>query len=232
MNISVKTDPRAPESSEVVGSEMRALRRARQMTLANLAEASQISVSHLSAIERGGVNPSLEKINRIAAALSVPAGWFFAAKPGRGPLEQTHIVRQENRRNLNLVYGVPAEVSGYRDWLLSSSIGGGFYMGLSEFPPLPAPQPDVLYERDGEQHLVVLDGELVLRLGEEIITLRAGDSYSIPGEVPHHISNETDRQARAIWVNSPVIIPAEASPGRGAQPGGNLRRVMSPKTGK
>jgi transcriptional regulator with XRE-family HTH domain len=208
-----------PEATAAIGAEIRALRRARAMTLGDLAEASGVSVSHVSAIERGTVNPSLAKIESLAAALAVPPAWFFNARAGTGPLEREYVVRAENRRNLNMVYGEPPEVSGYVDWLLSSSIGGNFYMGISDFPPNAQPK-DVLFTRAGEQHLVVIEGELTLQLEDEEITLRAGDSYSIPGTLPHHVFNRGDALARAIWVNAPVILPADG-PSRG-----NLTRVQ------
>jgi quercetin dioxygenase-like cupin family protein len=109
-----------------------------------------------------------------------------------------------------MLYGEPAAVSGYTDFLLSSSLGGAFHMGLSEYPPHSELVVDELYSRDGEQHGLLLDGELVLRLEDEVITLRAGDSFSFPGHVLHSARNKSDKPARLIWVNSPVIIPKYA----------------------
>ena len=191
------------------GLEVRQLRKARRMTLAQLAEASGISLSHVSAIERGAVNASLDKVSRLADALSVPVTWFFARRPGTGPLERAHVVRAKNRRNLNLLYGEPADRSGYTDWLLSSTIGGEFYFGISEYPPHQDHHRDEVVVRDGEQHCLVLEGEIELLLGHEVVTLRAGDSFSIPGNIPHRSSNQSGKPARMIWVNSPVIIPEE-----------------------
>lgn len=199
----------APESVAAFGLEVRQLRKARSMTLAQLAEASGISLSHVSAIERGTVNASLDKVTRLANALSVPVAWFFTRRPGTGPLERAHVVRAKNRRNLNLLYGEPAERSGYTDWLLSSTIGGAFYFGISEYPPHEDHHRDEIVVRDGEQHCLVLDGEIELLLGDEVITLRPGDSFSIPGNIPHRSANRSDQPARMIWVNSPVIIPEE-----------------------
>ena len=177
------------------------------MTLAELARASGISVSHLSAIERGAVNASLEKITRIADGLGVPEEWFFTHRPGSGPLERTYVVRQQNRRNLNLLYDETVEQSGYSDALLSSSISGGFYMGLSDYPPHSEHVVDHYYTRDGEMHGLVLEGELELRMENEVITLRAGDSFSFPGHIVHSARNFSDLPARLLWVNAPVIIP-------------------------
>ncbi|MEM6577586.1 MAG: XRE family transcriptional regulator [Pseudomonadota bacterium] len=199
------------ESVVAFGLEVRQLRKARRMTLAQLADASGISLSHVSAIERGAVNASLDKVNRLADALSVPVAWFFARRSGEGPLERAHVVRTKNRRNLNLVYGETAEQSGYTDWLLSSTIGGAFYFGVSEYPPHAPHHRDEIVVRDGEQHGLVLEGEIELVLRQEVITLRAGDSFSIPADIPHRTRNRSNKTAKMIWVNSPVIIPEECA---------------------
>jgi transcriptional regulator with XRE-family HTH domain len=195
------------EALAAFGAEVRQLRKARELTLAELAAASGISVSHLSAIERGTVSASLRKITRIAEALSVPEDWFFSRRPGSGPMERAYVVRKRNRRNLSVLYQEPVERSGYSDHLLSSSIGGDFYMGVSDYSPH---SPDIvtpLFTRDGEMHGLVLEGEFQLTLEDEVITLQAGDSFSFPGHIIHNARNVSDQPARLLWVNSPVIIP-------------------------
>lgn len=238
--------PRVPEITQdgvdeglaTLGGEIRQLRKARQMTLTDLAQVTGVSVSHLSAIERGVVNATLDKIKKIAAGLDVPEEWFFASRPGAGRLERTYVVRRENRRNLNMLYGEPPEVCGYFDQLLSSSLGGAFHMGLSEYPPYSERVLDEVYVRDGEQHGIVLEGELVLKLEDELITIRAGDSFSFPGHILHSARNKSDKPARLIWVNAPVIIPkfaihtedkTQSGPNRTAKPE-RTRRVKAIKT--
>lgn len=197
----------AGERLEAFGLEVRQLRKARQMTLATLAQASGVSISHLSAIERGAVNPSLTMMSRVAAALAVPKEWFFNRRPGKGPLERAYVVRKANRRNLNLLYDESIEESGYSDALLSSSIGGSFYLGLSDYPPHSEQVIDRDFVRDGEMHGLVLEGEFELRLDDEVITLTSGDSFSFPGTILHSARNISARPARLLWVNAPVIIP-------------------------
>ena len=194
-----------------LGQEVRQLRKARLITLAELSKASGISVSHISAIERGTVNATFDKIARIADALSVPANWFFIQRPGKGPLERAHVVRTQNRRNLNLLYQKGPKDAGYSDWLLSSTIGGNFYMGLTEYHPHSDAISDDAYSREGEQHCLVIEGELELVLEDEVITVRAGDSYSFPSEILHRTRNVTDRPARLIWATSPIIIPEDVA---------------------
>ena len=195
------------EALTAFGAEVRQLRKARELTLAELAAASGISVSHLSAIERGTVSASLRKITSIAEALAVPEEWFFNRRPGSGPMQRSYVVRKQNRRNLSLLYQEPMEQSGYTDHLLSSSIGGDFYMGVSDYSPHSSDIVTPLFTRDGEMHGLVLEGEFELTLDEEVITLQAGDSFSFPGHIVHNARNVSDQPARLLWVNSPVIIP-------------------------
>jgi transcriptional regulator with XRE-family HTH domain len=179
------------------------------MTLKDMSTASGVSLSHLSAVERGTAKPSIDVIGRIADALGVSSDWFFARRPGAGPLERSFVVRHQNRRNLNVLYGESAAEVGYSDALLSSSIGGNFYMGVADYAPRSSRALEHLYQHGGEQHGYILEGELQLLIGDEVITLRQGDSYSFPASVVHNVRNQTDHTARLIWATSPVVIPKD-----------------------
>lgn len=196
-----------PSALSSLGGEVRQLRKARQLTLKQLSTQAGISLSHASAIERGVTNPSVDVLHAIAAALNVTPDWFFARRSGAGPLEQAYVVRAQNRRSLNALYGEGAAELGYSDHLLSSSIGGHFYMGLAVYAPFSDGPEHPLQEHEGEEHGLVLEGELELQIADERITLRAGDSYSFDARIPHHGRNRTDRICRLIWAVSPVVIP-------------------------
>ena len=192
-----------------MGSEVRQLRKARQMTLKELSQTSGVSLSHLSAIERGASQPSMEVLGNIAAALSVTPDWFFARRAGNGPMEKACVVRAQNRRNLNSLYQQDAKELGYTDALLSSSIGGDFYMGLSVHEPYSDRLEEVLLKHVGEIHAFLIEGELEIQIADEVITLREGDSYSVDASIPHRARNRTDRIARLVWAISPVVIPKD-----------------------
>ncbi|WP_299652678.1 helix-turn-helix domain-containing protein [uncultured Tateyamaria sp.] len=198
-----------PGALSSLGSEVRQLRKARQLTLKQLSAQAGISLSHASAIERGVTNPSVDVLHAITQALSVTPDWFFARRSGAGPMEQTYVVRAQNRRNLNALYGQGVEELGYSDQLLSSSIGGQFYMGLAVYEPFSDGPEQPLQEHEGEEHGLVLEGELEMQIGDECITLRPGDSYSFDARIPHHGRNRTDRVCRLIWAVSPVVIPKD-----------------------
>lgn len=217
-----------------IGSEMRQVRKARQLTLRDVAESSGVSVSHLSAIERGATNPSLEVVHRIAHALDIDAGWFFPRRPGGGPMERAYVVRRRNRRDLNTLYREDKEQIGLSDELLSSSIAGSLLLGVAEYEPYSARPGHAIYQHKGEQHGYVLKGELELQIGDELITLSEGDSFSFPTEIVHNARNRTDSPCQLIWAIAPIVIPkdvvvpsreaAAAEPAQSAQPAPRRRR--------
>jgi transcriptional regulator with XRE-family HTH domain len=57
---------------KVKGDRIRKLRDEKGLTLSDLAQKSEISISYLSELERGTKQPSLKSLNKIATALNVP----------------------------------------------------------------------------------------------------------------------------------------------------------------
>lgn len=199
------------EQPSSIGSEMRELRKARGLTLSDLAKVSGVSLSHLSAIERDASNPSMDVVRSIASALTVTPDWFFVRRVGAGPMERAYVVRASNRRLLNTLYDQSPEEIGYTDQLLSSSIGGRFYMGIAHYAPGADRADEVILAHEGEQHGLVVEGELEMQIGDEFITLYAGDSYSFDSRLPHHGRNRTNKPAVLVWAIAPVVIPKEST---------------------
>ena len=194
-----------------LGSEMRQVRKARKLTLKQVAEETGISLSHLSAIERGAANPSLDVVRKIANTLDIDPDWFFARRPGDGPMERAYVVRKRNRRDLNTLYREDKNQIGLSDEMLSSSITGSLLMGVAEYEPHSERPGHTIYQHVGEQHGYVLAGELELRIGDEFITLNEGDSFSFPTEIIHNARNRTDRPAKLIWAIAPIVIPRDVA---------------------
>ncbi len=197
------------EKAEItIGAEIREVRRARGLMLKDLSKLSGRSVAHLSKIERGSTRLSVDLLADISSALKVDPKWFFPSRTGHGLLERTHVVRRQARRPLNGLYSRSFAELGFADELLSSTLAGSFYLCLSRFPPgVRDDSPGrELYAFEGEQHGLVLTGQVELRLGEEIIELKAGDSFSFLSEIPHRLQNIGQEEATVVWGMAPVRI--------------------------
>ena len=199
----------APSEEERLGQEIREVRKARGITLKTLSSEVSCSVAYLSRIELGTARISPELLAEISDALSVDPDWFFPVKAGKGELEQRHVVRAENRRSLSGMYTRSVDELGFDDQLLSSSLSGQCYMIMSHFPPGKGQRPSSqeAYQFDGEQHAIVIKGVVELRLDDEVILLREGDSFSYPSMIAHRFSNaNNDQDAIMIWAMSPPRI--------------------------
>ncbi|GAA6160317.1 cupin domain-containing protein [Ruegeria sp. HU-ET01832] len=191
-----------------LGSEIREVRKARGLTLNDLSEAVSCSTAYLSRIELGSAKVSEDLLTEISTALEVDPDWFFPKQSGAGSLERKHVVRAESRRSLSGMYTRTTEELGFEDELLSSTLSGQCYLILSRFRPGAGTPPEPLegYSFEGEQHAIVLTGEVELRLDNEVIVLRKGDSFSYPSMIAHRFRNRTDKEATMVWAMLPVRI--------------------------
>ena len=191
-----------------MGDEIRAVRKARQLTLKELSERTGRSVAYLSRIELGEARISVDLLNDIGEALNVDPKWFFPSRTGSGNNERNCIVRADARRPLSNLYTRSSDELGFKDELLSSTIAGQCYMLISHFPPAENNQNDSRegYVFEGEMHGIIIKGCIELILEDEIIELNSGDSFSFPSQIPHRMRNCVNEEAVMISTMTPVRI--------------------------
>src|SRR4029077_2507326 len=74
----------SPRTLELgIGAQGRRLRKALDLTVAELGTAAEISAGMLSKIENGAISPSLATLDALAKALNVPISRLFAETEGR-----------------------------------------------------------------------------------------------------------------------------------------------------
>jgi transcriptional regulator with XRE-family HTH domain len=194
-NLMNRPAPPSPNARAGLGPDLRALRKARGLTLTELAVKVGRSVGFLSQVERDISDVSISDLRRIANALEIPLGWFFVHDDAP-PDERGYVVRAHARRQLGT-----AE-SGLVEELLSPDLGGSFETILSTFAPgaeLTAPQ-----HRQTEEAGYVVAGELELWVGDRHFHLRAGDSFRFHDE-PHRWRNSGGVPAVVVWIVSPPV---------------------------
>jgi transcriptional regulator with XRE-family HTH domain len=175
-----------------LGKRLRATRKERGLTLAQLGQQVGLSVSYLSQIERGATMPSLPKLTAVARALAVDVRDFFEEEGC-----PQCVVRSNQGTTLRSTDDLIVE-------LLSADP-----LGKSILPYQVKCQPGASCERPstypGEECGLVLKGQLTVTVGDETIVLKAGDSIHYQRHQHHSWRNEGDEECIVIWAASPPI---------------------------
>jgi quercetin dioxygenase-like cupin family protein len=173
---------------------LRAVRRSRVLSLANVAAETGISASFLSLVEKGKSDMTIGRLVRLVDFYGISINELL---PGTIGPSFPDVVRTPERR---LVHS-PAE--GIDVFLLSGDTRRTMMPMLLEFEPGARLAEHGRHE--GEEWVHVLDGTLSLELkGAEAQLLRAGDSGYYPADRPHMFRNASDVERLClICVDSP-----------------------------
>lgn len=177
-----------------IGLQIRDLRKAKGITLAEMAEKIGKSVGYISQIERGVSTLPIPVLQTISEALDVKVTWFFQAENTPDNDEADYIVRKNARKHLNF-FG-----TGISEELLSPWMNGDHILILTKFSPL-AKSDDQPRKRKGAESGYVKSGTLELTIGSKTFTLNSGDSFSLTGDEPHFVFNPSSKEETiVVWV--------------------------------
>lgn len=161
-----------------IGREVRAFRRALDMTVAEAARAAGLSVGMLSKIENGATSPSLATLQALSRALQVPVTAFFR--------------RFEEAREATFVKageGLSIERRGTRAGHHYQLLGHGTGRTLAVEPYLITltAESDVfpLFQHSGVEFLHMLEGRVGYRHADKTYVLEPGDSLFFDADAPH-----------------------------------------------
>ncbi|MFM8497956.1 MAG: helix-turn-helix domain-containing protein [Planctomycetia bacterium] len=174
----------APVNLADLGQRVRAARLARHLTLEEVVSRADFTVSWLSKLENGQLTPSLDGLVKLAevlecgvdalvAGLSVPPR-YVTTKDGAGRLEP---LTRERRGGTMIEH----RADQWRDRAMHPAI-----IHVSGNGTKGAPD-----SHRGERFLFVLDGDLKLEYGDELLLLAKGDSIYLHASIPHALMPAT-----------------------------------------
>ncbi|WP_299196333.1 helix-turn-helix domain-containing protein [uncultured Tateyamaria sp.] len=180
-----------------IGREVRAFRRQQEITVAELAQITGLSIGMLSKIENGNTSPSLTTLQLLANALSVPLTSFFRrfeesrqavhTKSGEG----VSIDREGTRANhqYNLLGHIGSNASGVivEPYLITLT---------AESDVFPT------FQHGGIETIYMLEGEVDYRHGDEVYPLKPGDTLFFDADAPHGPEKLVTLPARYLSVIS------------------------------
>ena len=183
------------DGTTTFGSDLRALRKARGLTLSDLAARMDRSVGWMSQVERGLSIPSFGELKALAAELNV-ALETLRHVPNAPKGEEGVIVRKAARR------AIGHRADGLAEELLSPDLTDAFEVVHSTFEPgAERLDPDA---RPTQEIGYIVSGALEITIGDTTHSLEAGDSFRIRGE-PFRWANRGQEPCNAIWVIAPPV---------------------------
>jgi XRE family transcriptional regulator, regulator of sulfur utilization len=184
---------RAPEVP-AVGARVRSLRESMGLSLRDLAERSGVSAPMLSQVERGEASPTLAVATRIAAGLDLTLSQLLRLDEDRHLVITRRGQGRTRRRRGHVVEELSPGLPGQRAEVSLHTLEPGAATGGPGDPPI--------HEPGSRETLHVESGAVVLWVDGAEHELSEGDSATFDADLPHHVENSGENEARLLAVVS------------------------------
>lgn len=176
-----------------IGARLRAARLAQRLSLAEVAERSDLTKGFLSKLERDQANASVAALIRLCAALDVPVGSLFQAARGE-------LVAVSDRPPIN--FGG----DHVREFLLTPAGEKRMQAILSVIEPGGGSGKEPYGLPSDVEFAFVISGEVVVEVAGRALVLGEGDAFTFPPSAEHtFLAPESGTGAQILWVLSPAL---------------------------
>lgn len=166
-----------------VGPRLREVRQQAELTLADVASDTGISVSTLSRLESGRRRPSLEHLLHLARVYRVPLDDLVGAATPHDP----RVKHRPTKRYGMTVFPLTRRPGGLQAYKMVIDAGTGH-------------QEPVLQTHEGYEWLYVLNGRLRLVLGAGDLVLLPGEAAEFDTRTPHWFGRADDTAVEILSI--------------------------------
>ena len=171
-----------PKSMDDVGDRILRIREEKDLSLDEISKLTGFDVDYLSKIESKELQPQLGTVIKLSKALDSAFGRLVS-----GVGEKLYsITRKDERRTISRSTSKKGQKKIYTYKSLAPDVKGrhmeAFLVRLEEDPEKE------ISLHEGEEFIFVLDGEVVLEIGEDKFVLEPGDSAYYLSTTAHHIA--------------------------------------------
>jgi XRE family transcriptional regulator, regulator of sulfur utilization len=187
---------------KVLGARLHALRTERGLGLQQLATATGVSVSMLSAIERAEKVPTVTVLSRVADGLNVRLSELLAS------VETDRVVVRRRAQQETV------QENGWRRTILTPVVPGVNFEWLrTTLPPHTDAGAFPAYAPGSHEFVVVHKGTLHLTVGDTTYELGNGDSLYFPADAVHAYANRAGVECE-YYVAALIMRPRAVSTSR------------------
>jgi len=162
-----------------IGSKVRALRLRKKIGLVELGRHTGLSAALLSKIERGRLFPTLPTLLRIALVFNVSLGHFFAEEIG----DHLSLIRRDERLSFDETLGSDKAVYSF-ECLDFKAKDRKMQVFHARFLSKDGERL-LTHQHDGFEFIYQMTGILKLSVGDEVSTLRRGDTVHFDSTRKH-----------------------------------------------
>lgn len=194
------------------GSRIREMRKRRGLTLKEVVEATGYTIGHISQIERDLKSPSLVALRKIAACLNCSEVWLImddselsakSSEEGKKSKE-SYLMRKENRipmkiPEIDVSYSIftPSKLPNAQEAQMTGLI--------VRLKPNTWVTEKMISHGNYDESLLLLKGELELRIDNSTYMIYEGDSFYIPKNCLHNYLNTSNEEATIIVYFSQLV---------------------------
>jgi len=193
----VRSNDQMTDSEDLlVGNRLRERRKARRMTLEDVADKCGISTAQLSLIERGLASPSVKGLREICKTLQINVAWLFDEENDANSAEAGLIVRSTQRKQFSL-----SKKKMHKELLTPDLSGKLQFLSIVMQPGSSSGSEP--YNHVGEETGLVVTGRMELVVDDQAFVLESGDSFRFDSMRMHRFSNAGDEVCEVLWISTP-----------------------------
>lgn len=186
------------DSTQIVGEKIKSLRETREISVAELAERTGLSVEQIERIENNVDIPSLAPLIKIARALGVRLGTFLDDQDEMGAV----VCRKQETADATISFSnnaVDARTHMHYHSLSKSKADRHMEPFIIDIEAVG----DAGYElssHEGEEFVYVMEGAIEVCHGKKKYVIEAGDTIYYDSIVPHHLHGYQGQAAKILAV--------------------------------
>ncbi len=174
-----------------IGSKLKELRVARNLTQEELADRAELSKGFISQLERDLTSPSIATLVDILQCLGTNLQEFFADTS-----EEQIVFRDQD-----YFEKIDTELKNKIEWIIPNAQKNTMEPIRLTLEPGGSTYPDVPHE--GEEFGYVLSGSITIHLGSHVYKAKKGESFYFTPRTQHYITANGKTGASLIWISSP-----------------------------
>ena len=172
-----------------LGDKLKQLRLQNDFTQEELADRCELTKGYISQLENDLTSPSIATLKDILSALGTTLTDFFTEEA------EVQVVFKEKD------YFEKIEEFSSKKWLVVNAQKNLLEPLKIHLKPNGCTEEDVPHE--GEEFGYVLEGEIVLHLGNKKYVCKKGDTFYYKADKKHYIINTKQKDAIFIWISCP-----------------------------